>query len=53
MPIPHPTPIYRFIHLENLTLCLERRGMYAPNFEPKNGMRYKTIHNLDIQQCRA
>lgn len=52
MPIPHPTPIYRCIHLENLTLCLERRGIYAPNFEPKNGMGYKTIHNLEIQQCR-
>ena len=24
MPIPHPTPIYRFIHVENLPLCLER-----------------------------
>ena len=26
--------------------------MYAPNFEPENGMGYKTIHNLEIQQHR-
>ena len=52
MPIPHPTPIYRFIHVENLPLCLERGGIYAPNFEPENGLTYKTIHNLEIQQHR-
>jgi len=52
MPIPYPTPIFRFIHVDNLPLCLERGGISAPNFEPANGMNYKTIHNLEIQQHR-
>jgi hypothetical protein len=52
MPTPHPTPIYRFIHVENLPICLDRGGIYAPNFEPENGLIYKTIHNLEIQHHR-
>jgi len=52
MPIPYPTPIFRFIHVDNLPLCLERGGISAPNFEPENGMEYKTVHNLEIQQHR-
>lgn len=52
MPIPYPSPIFRFIHVDNLPLCLERGGIIAPNFEPRNGMIYKTIHNLEIQQHR-
>jgi hypothetical protein len=38
MPVPDPTPIYRFIHTDNLSIVL-RRG-------------YKTIHNKDIQEER-
>lgn len=49
--VPIPTPIYRFIHVENLGLCLQRRGLHAPNRMPHD-KSYKTIHNVDIQRCR-
>jgi len=52
MPVPTPTPIYRFIHLDNLDLCLRRSGLHSPNHTPDNGLNYHTIHNLDIQNQR-
>jgi len=52
MPVPRPTPIYRFIHVDNLRICLQRRGLHAPNHTPGGGLTYKTIHNVDIQQVR-
>jgi len=52
MPIPTPTFIYRFIHVNNLHVCLQREGLNAPNHEPKNGLVYKPIHNPDIQAHR-
>jgi len=50
--IPIPTPIFRFMHVDNLTACLNHRALHAPNFTPLDGHNYKTIHNLDIQQQR-
>jgi len=52
MPVPSPTPIYRIIHIDNLELCLKRRVLYAPNFEPDDGLEYRTIHNTSIQRTR-
>ena len=52
MPAPTPTPICRFIHVDNLHVCLQRGGLHAPNHTPNNGLIYKTIHNLDIQNVR-
>jgi hypothetical protein len=52
MSAPDPTPIYRFLHVENLPVCLKRGGLHAPNFTPADGMVYRTIHNPDIQQAR-
>ncbi len=52
MPVPSPTPIYRIIHIDNLDICLRRRGLYAPNFTPDDGLDYRTIHNTDIQRQR-
>jgi hypothetical protein len=52
MPAPSPTPIYRIIHIDNLDICLQRRGLYAPNFTPNDGLVYQTIHNTDIQRQR-
>jgi hypothetical protein len=52
MIIPIPTPIYRFLHVDNLHVCLHRGGLHAPNHTPEDGLPYKTIHNLDIQQQR-
>ncbi|MBM4285654.1 MAG: DUF4433 domain-containing protein [Deltaproteobacteria bacterium] len=52
MPAPNPTPIYRFIHVDNLHICLRRGGLHAPNHTPDNGLVDKTIHNVDIQNRR-
>lgn len=52
MPIPNPTPIYRILHIDNLEIFLQRRGLFAPNFEPDDGLEYRTIHNTDIQRQR-
>jgi hypothetical protein len=53
MNTPIPTPIYRFLHVDNLGICLHRRGLHAPNHSPANGETYRTIHNLDIQRTRS
>lgn len=52
MPILIPTPIYRIMHIDNLEVCLKRRGLYAPNFTPEDGLAYRMIHNTDIQRER-
>lgn len=49
---PNPTPILRFIHVDNLELCLRRGGLHAPNHTPNDGLTYRTIHNVDIQAKR-
>ena len=52
MTTPRPTPIYRFTHLDNLTVYLQRKSLHAPNYTPSDGLAYKTIHNSDIQNNR-
>ncbi len=49
---PLPTPIYRLIHADNLPLLLQRGGMHAPNHTPNDGLVYRTIHNVSVQQSR-
>ncbi|MCI0445688.1 DUF4433 domain-containing protein, partial [bacterium] len=44
--------IYRFIHIDNLPIYLQRGGLHAPNHSPTNGLIYKTIHNVEIQDER-
>lgn len=50
--MPDPTPILRFIHVDNLEICLRRNGLHAPNFTPEDGLKYRPIHNVEIQQAR-
>ena len=52
MAAPIPTPIYRFMHIDNLDVCLQRRMLHAPNHTPDDGLIYRTIHNVGIQQQR-
>ena len=52
MAVPEPTPIFRFIHLDNLRSCFERGGLHAPNHCPDDGKMYRTIHNVDVQNKR-
>ncbi len=49
---PYPTPIAKFIHIDNLCIYLQRGGLHAPNFTPQDGLKFKTIHNVDIQAKR-
>lgn len=53
MPAPDPTLICRFVHVDNLEVILRREGLHAPNRTPADGVIYKTIHDVDVQQKRA
>ena len=50
--VPKPTPIYRIIHVDNLYVYLQRGGLHATNHTPEDGLTYRTIHSLDIQNKR-
>lgn len=52
MNIPNPTYIYRMIHIDNLATCIKNGGFHASNYVPNDGMKYKTIHNVQIQNVR-
>jgi ssDNA thymidine ADP-ribosyltransferase, DarT len=52
MPVPDPTPIFRFVHVDNLEIALRRGGLHAPNHTPNDGLAFKTIHNTEIQEKR-
>lgn len=52
MRMPSPTPIYRLMHLDNLPVVLARGGMHAPNHVPSDGLAYRTIHKIEIQEVR-
>jgi O-acetyl-ADP-ribose deacetylase (regulator of RNase III) len=53
MPAPYPTPIFRLMHIDNLTGILQRGGMYAPNHIPHDGIGYRAIHHQHIQERRT
>lgn len=52
MPVPNPILIYRITHIDNLDTILRRGGLFAPNHEPQDGLPYKCIHNIEIQDVR-
>lgn len=52
MPVPNPTPIYRFIHVDNLHIYLQRKGLHAAIFWPDDGLVWKTNHDEDVQSKR-
>jgi hypothetical protein len=53
MPIPLPTSILRFLHIDNLAVVMQRGGLHAPNFTPSDGLSYRVIHNCEVQSKRA
>ena len=53
MSVPDPTRILRFLHIDNLAVVLQRGGLHAPNTTPDDGLTYRTIHNLEVQNRRA
>jgi hypothetical protein len=52
MPQPYQTPILRIVHEENLRTLLRRGGLHAANHTPNDGLPYRAIHNVDIQNVR-
>jgi hypothetical protein len=50
--VPHPTPIFRIVHVDCLRTLLQRGGLRAANHTPNDGLPYRTIHNVDIQGQR-
>jgi len=52
MAVPDPTPVLRFIHVDNLYIYLRRGALHAPNHTPDDGLAYKTNHNEDVQAKR-
>jgi hypothetical protein len=38
--------------VDNLPVILQRGGLHAPNHVPNDGLIYRTIHNVDIQNVR-
>jgi len=53
MPIPDPTPIFRFVLVDNLPTILKRGGIHSPNTWPNDGLPYRMCHNLQVQNKRA
>jgi len=51
--VPYPTPIFRFLHIDNLSVVLQREGLHAPNQTPDDGLTYRTIHDASVQQKRS
>ena len=49
---PNPTWLYRLIHIDNLPTLLQRGAIHAPNYTPKDGLPYRTIHNSEVQAGR-
>ena len=52
MPVPVPTPVLRFIHVNNLNVYLRRKGMHAPNYTPNDGLVFQTNHSDSVQAQR-
>ena len=52
MTAPNPTPIFRMVHIDNLDTILRRGRMHGTNHIPNDGLPFKTIHNVDIQNER-
>jgi len=52
MAVPNPTPILRFLHVDNLHVYLRRAAMHAPNFWPDDGLAWKTNHDERMQEKR-
>lgn len=52
MAAPDPTPIFRFIHVDNLHIYLRRAGLHAATCWPDDGLVWKTNHDEDVQSKR-
>lgn len=53
MPPPNPTPIFRFVHVDNLDALMRRGGLHAPNHMPDDGLPYRFCHDPEVQGARS
>ena len=53
MPPPNPTPIFRFVHADNLHTLIRRGGLHAPNYVPDDGLPYRFCHDPEVQGARS
>jgi len=51
-PPPADITLYRIVHLDTLPILLTRGALHAPNWTPKDGLPYRTIHKEDVQVSR-
>jgi hypothetical protein len=49
---PRPTRIYRLVHIDSLPTLLARGALHAPNHTPDDGLKYRAIHNVEVQVKR-
>lgn len=50
---PIPTPVFRIVHVENLALCLQDRGMRAASRAVAAPGEWRSIHDTDVQRKRG
>jgi hypothetical protein len=53
MPPPNPTPIFRFVHIDNLDTLVRRGALHAPNHVPPDGLPYRDCLDPEVQGARA
>lgn len=49
---PHPTQIFRLLHIDSLATILRRGVLHAPNRAPADGLPFRSIHRTDVQTNR-
>jgi hypothetical protein len=52
MPPPHPTPLYRILHVNNLAGIVAQGGIWCENQRAQRGVAYQNIAHQNIQQRR-
>jgi len=49
----NPTPVYRFLHIDNLDTLIRRGSLHAPNHVPADGLPYRFCHDPEVQGARS
>jgi hypothetical protein len=49
---PNPIWLYRLVHVDNLATLLSRGALHAPHFTPADGLPYRPIHDVAVQENR-
>jgi len=51
--VPEPTPIYRIMHIDNLSLVLQRNALLCGNEIKRLGLHYKSIGYMQLTRDRS